>query len=286
MPNAIGYVDDTSQLAHYELLAFIKTFCEANGWTTNLYVTGSGTRELLMQAPGYVGPDGAVPAFVGFRAYHSVPSDYYNISVAGFTGYVPGNSFATQPGYYESGIPTHNQRIDYWMTINDRRLAFGLKVGTPVYEAGYVGYALPYATPRQFPYPLVVGGMLAGVPATRYSDTSHSFYPKGNRANLGLRWINGTWTTPHAHPWTNGYLAGGNGIRPSDGGATAYYPLPRVILHDAAANLYGELEGVHYMTGFNNVVENTLVIGGETYVVIQDVWRTGFVDYLALRLEP
>ena len=115
-----------------------------------------------MAAPGYIGPDGAVNAYVGVRTYHSVASDYYNIAVAGFTGYVEANVYSGQPGYFESGIPTHNQHIDYWMTINDRRLAFALKVGTPVYESGYIGYCLPYATPRQYPYPLVSAGCSPG----------------------------------------------------------------------------------------------------------------------------
>lgn len=282
MPNAVGFVDDTVQFANRAMLEYIRDFLDTNGWTVLEQDMASDTRYWIMEGPGYVGPDGQVKVYAGMRSYQSVPSDYYNLSVAGFTGYVPGNAFTAQPGYRESGVPAHNQRIDYWLTCNDRRFAFGLKVGTPVYEAAYCGLILPYATPRQYPYPLLVGGMLSGVPATRFSDTAHSIPFKGNRANMALRWITGAYVTPHAHPWTNGNLAGGWGIRPNNGG---YYPLPRVILHDNSANVWGELDGIHYISGFDNVVENTLTIGGLTYVVIQDVWRTGFTDYLALRLD-
>ena len=282
MGNYIGYVDNSVQYANRAFIAFLKTTLEAEGWTTNRYDTSTDTHELLMAAPGYTGPDGDVNAYVGFRSYESVASDYYNVSVAGFTGYVADNTFVTQPGYVESGVPAHNQRIDYWVTVNDRRVAFGLKVGTPVYESAYVGFMLPYATPRQFPYPLVCGGMLTGVPATRFSDTSHSIPYKGNRANFKLRGVSGSYLQPYTHPWGNGRLAGSHGIRPTD----TYYPLPRVVLYDSGPNVYGELDGIHYITGFDNLVENTLVIDGVTYVVIQDAWRNGFIDYYALRLDP
>jgi hypothetical protein len=281
VPNYVGFVDDTGQTANKNFVQFVKEKCELAGWTINRYDTAGAEHYLLMAAPGYTGPDGPVKAYVGMRTYDSVASDYYNISVSGMTGYASGNSYDTQPGFVESGIPTHNQRIDYWLTINDRRVAFGLKVGTPVYEHGYAGFMLPYATPRQFPYPLVIGGMLSGVPATRYSETTHSMPYKGSRANFIMRSVSGTYLSPATYPWNNVYLAGGQGIRP---GGT-YYPLPRVVLCDASPNLYGELDGVHYMTGFDNVVENTLVVGGKTYVVIQDVARTGFIDYIALRLD-
>jgi hypothetical protein len=42
---------------------------------------------------------------------------------------------------------------------------------------------------------------------------------------------------------------------------------------------------VYYVSGFNNAVENTLTISGTPYVVIQDVYRTGFNAYYALRLD-
>ena len=285
MPNAIGFVDDTVQYANRALLEYIRDFVSAPlgaNWTILEQDVVSDTRYWIAEAPGYVGPDGQVKAYVGMRSYQSVESDYYNLSVATFTGYVPGNAFDVQPGFRESGIPAHNQRIDYWLTANDRRLAFALKVGTPVYQSGYAGLALPYATPRQFPYPIVCGGMLTGAAATRFSETSHSMPYKGNRYGLAMRWITGSYVQPYTYPWVNAKLAGVEGVRPTG----TYYPLPRVVLHDNAGNVWGELDGIHYITGFDNVGENTLVIGGVTYVVMADVWRNGFADFYALRLDP
>jgi hypothetical protein len=282
MPHSIGFVDDSAQLAHREMLEYIRDYVDTNGWTILEQDSSSAIRYWIAEAPGYTGPDGQVKAFVGMRAYHDVAADYYNLSVATFTGYVPGNGFTAQPGYVESGVPAHNQRIDYWLTVNDRRVTFALKVGTPVYECGYAGFILPYATPRQYPYPMLCAGMLTGVPATRFSNTSQSIPFKGNRSNCQLRWVDGSYITPYSYPWQNARLAGSAGIRPTG----AYYPLPRVVLNDNVANVYGELDGIHFITGFDNVTENTLTVSGVDYVVIQDVYRNGFVDYYAMRLDP
>jgi hypothetical protein len=275
----IGYVDNTGSegLAHWQMLAKIKALAEANGWTTLRYLTPSdgSNRELILKG---VGLSGDQEIFIGFRSYHSVSADYYNLSTAGFTGYVDGNTFTAQPGYIESGIPAHNQRIDYWVAVNAQRVALSMKVGTPVYEHGYAGYFLPYATPGQYPYPLVVGGMLNGVPATRYSDTSHSMYAKGARANMRMRFVDGTWLQPSCTPWSLGGLS--TSLRDTD----SIYPLMPIVLNDTS-NVYGELDGVRQISGFNNVTENTVDVGGVTHVVLQDVARTGFNDYLALEMS-
>lgn len=280
MAYEIGFVDNTGSegLAHWQMLLKIKTLAEANGWTTLRYLnpTDGSNRELILQG---VGLSGDKQIFIGFRSYHSVASDYYNLSCAGFTGYVAGNSFITQPGYFESGLPAHNQRIDYWITVNAQRVAFGLKVGTPVYEPGYAGFFFPYATPSQYPYPLAVVGSLNGVPATRYSDTSHSMGYKGNSAAFKIRTVAGVWITPFCDPYQ---FAIPNNVTYRDTGGR--YKPKKVVIYDAT-NLYGEFDGIRHITGFNNVVENTFVNGGKTNVVIQDVSRTGFNDYFALELS-
>lgn len=282
MAYEVGFVNNTGSegLAHWQMLLKIKTFAEANGWVTLRYLapTDGSNRELIMRGPGLGGDD---QIFVGFRSYHDVSADYYNLSSAGFTGYVSGNSFASQPGYFESGIPAHNQRIDYWLVATGRRINFGLKVGTPVYEHGGAGFFLPYATPGQYPYPMFVAGMLDGIAPTRFSDTVHSMPYKGSRTNMRMRFVDGNWSQPAAYPWNNSQVAGPiNSVRDTGG----VYMLIPVMLWDAA-NIYGELEGLYQISGFNNAVENTLTIDGKPYVVLQDVSRTGFVDYIAMELS-
>lgn len=285
MAHEISHVDDSGSegLAHWQMLLKIKTFAEAHGWTTLRYLnpTDGSNRELILRGPGLSGDQ---QVFVGFRSYHNVAADYYNLSVAGFTGYVAGNSFETQPGYFESGVPAHNRRIDYWLAVNGQRIVMALKVGTPVYMHGYTGYFFPYATPGQYPYPLAVGGMLEGVAATRFSDPDISMPYRGDCTNFAMRFVDGAWTQVKAFPWT-GYGDGANlltgtvSLRDTGG---CYRLLP-VQLADAH-NLFGELDGVRAVSGFDNVTENTTTVGGVDYVVIEDSARTGFSDYIALEL--
>lgn len=236
--------------------------------------------ELALKGKGWSGTE---EIFVAFSTYENVNRDYYNLVVYGFSGWDGRLPLANQPGARYSAVPAHNQRIDYWLTITPQRIAAALKVGTPVYESFYVGKMLPYAKPSQYPYPMVVGGMLAAntTPATRYSDTTHSMPYKGNRSNLALRDNMGNWLQPRTWPWENNHLCGTTQYQRD---AHNYYSLLPIILTDANGQ-YGELEGVYFITGFNNVVENTLVIDGTTYVVIEDVYRTGFSDYYALRMD-
>lgn len=252
-------------------------------WEVLRYDAVSTNRELILKGTGLSRTE---EIFVGFRTYHDAGADYYNLLAGVFTGYVAGNSFDTQPGARLSGVPAHNQRIDYWLILNGQRIAMALKVGTPVYESCYVGKMLPYGRPSQYPYPVVCGGMLSGAAATRFSDTSHSGYFKGNAAAMGLR-SNDNWLQPYCYPWGNTYIAG-NGTSVSNSNLRDTgdaYPLFPVELHDNSANLWGALDGIFYISGFNNAVENTLTVDGVNYVVIQDVWRTGHTDYYAMRLD-
>lgn len=247
------------------------------------YDTGGTNHELIMKAHGLTGTE---EIFLGLRTYHDVGADYYNLLGGVFTGYVPGNTFDTQPGAALVGCPAHNNRIDYWLSMNGQRIVLAQKVGTPVYEHLYLGKFFPYSRPSQYPYPVVAGGMLAGAAATRFSETTHDFYLRGNHARGQLR-TPGGWINLHAYPWGNAFIAGtsasSTNLQLRD--TTNEYPLLPVELHDNSANLYGQLDGIYYISGFNNAVENTLSIGGGNYVVMQSVTRTGHADYYAMRLD-
>jgi len=106
-------------------------------------------------------------------------------------------------------------------------------------------------------------------------------YAKGNRDNCRMRFNDGTWRVPDTWPWVDNQLTSSENVRDTDGN----YPLLPVMLNDSQG-IYGELDGIFHISGFNNAVENTLTVGGDDYVVIQDVSRTGFADYYALRLDP
>jgi hypothetical protein len=280
MPNLVGYVDNGAprNIAHKNLIKAIKDWVAAQGHVVERYTTGT-TDELIVRSPGMSGTE---QIYWGLRTYEDTTADYYNLLAMVATGYVSGNSFDTQPNAVYAGVPAHNNRIDYWLTLNGQRIAGGLKVGTPVYEHFYLGKFLPYARPSQYPYPVVCGGMLDGAAATRFSDTTHDFYLRGGH-NRGRLRTPASWVQMYCWPWGMSELTGSSRYLRDTGGE---YPLHPVMLHDNSANVWGELDGIYYVSGFNNAVENTITISGTTYVVMQSVARTGFADYYALRLDP
>lgn len=290
MPHQIGFVDNSgAKLAHQAMLEVVMNFAAASGWTVMRFDDSSASHELILKAPGMAGTD---EIYVGLQTYENANADYYNLLAAAFTGYVAGNTFDTQPGFISSGVPAHNQRIDYWLTLNGQRLILAMKVGTPVYQSCYLGKMLPYGRPSQYPYPVVCGGMLNGAAAVRFSDTAHSCWVKGGYGriaspslqwpNMRLRFNSGAWMMPQCWPWNNQYLTGSSYQARDTGGVQ---PLIPVVLSDATSGVLGELDGVCFVPGFGNAVENTIAQGGQTWVVMQDVYRTGFIDYYAVRMD-
>ena len=300
--------------AHYQTLEAIKTLAEANGWTTLRYDTTKLDREWIARG---VGLSGTEQIFIGIRTYQDVSGDYYNLLLGTFIGYVAGNSFDTQPGAKLCGVPCHNNAVTYFITCNAQRIAACFRVGTPVYTHAYVGKMFPYARAAEYPSPLVCGGSFNGAEARRFSDTSQ-VWPYSGRGvhaacNLYLRDMSGSWNTLHHYPFSNGD-AETNALFSS---ATCMVPvedayqLEPVILQQIStvtspSNVWGELDGVSAISGFNNGVENVVQVGGSpvnqtgmsvleavtaiktsggrAYVILQNLNRTGWSDFIAMEM--
>lgn len=316
MGYAIATVDNSGgTLAYHKVLADIKALAEANGWTTRRFVNTGDDRELILQGEGLSGTE---EVFVGFKAYSNVTADYYNLAAATMVGYVSGNTFEAQPGIKISGVPCHNNAVTYYITCNGQRIAGCFKVGIPVYEHFYVGKMFPYARPGEYPAPLVAAGMLNGAAAVRFSDTTHSFPYKASGAAphfMNLRDQAGNWIQPRSWPWKDrlnspneAHLAGNASsinqrcIAPLN---NQYTPL-RVLLYTQGVNVFGELDGIFQVSGWNNGTENVLQVGGTTvdqtgltvaqavdailaaggraFVCLQDVYRTNWNDFVAVEM--
>ena len=280
-----GYVDDTGAFANQNFLQVLHDKLVLEGWSVLRYDTVSEPRELIAKGVGYSGTE---EIFIGFRSYQDVGADYYNLSVACFTGYVSGNAFDAQPGYKENSVCGHNLRIDYWLNISPQRVAFTLKIGTPVYQHGYVGKFFPYFTPSQYPYPVACIGMLPGRSTLRFSSDTPTFGYRGSIAQASVRVLSGVWQQADAWPFnsqgvcatTEDVSRGYANQRDTNG----TYSLLPVTLMASNTDVYGELEGVYYISGFSNATENTGSDSGKNFVVVQDHNRNGFNDYIALEV--
>jgi hypothetical protein len=273
----------------------------SQAWTQLAYDTQPDNvgKDLYLRGPGLSGND---QIFVQLRTVFSSLNDRYNLQINGATGFNAGlvPKYQNQPGHDagELNMLLWNQAIPYWFVANGRRFIIVAKVST-TYQSMYGGFILPYGLPSEYPYPLMIGAMSVG--QRRWSATDNEYCGFTNPAKtLRLRTHDGFWlpfanvgndgsSTPspryEQNVWPNRSFTN---PRPSPDGV---YTMNNFVLHSsevnagASRNVFGEMQGIARISGFNNASENTQVVDGVTWVVFQDGFRTGSGNYFALALE-
>lgn len=278
-------------------------------WAVERWDT-SDEYELILKGPGLTAAD---EIMVGIQSYSSAPDDYYNWRLGGFAGFDTNVAFAEQPG--ANPMPPHgdvdeqvllhlwDSSIPYWFVANGRRIVVVAKVST-VYQSMYLGFYLPYASPGQSPYPLVVGG--SGCKgADRWSatgDWSRCFCDPdryvGSFSNpigspLRVRQLDGSYiafgrgsdarVSPRADSDAVNVSMANELITCPDG----TYPALQHVLATAvpANNVLGEFDGVLFVPGYSLAAEDVIDVGGVDHLAVQSTFRTTNSDYFLLRLE-
>lgn len=255
-------------------------------------------KHLLMKAPGLSGTD---EIFVGIQPFENVTGDRYNWRLQSSLGYNAANDWAGQP--YKSGIPIiylWNDPITYWFIANGNRVIMIAKVDT-IYQIMYLGKFLPYFLPTQYPYPVICCGTHSSE-TSRWSDYNYDFSSILNPGSgCQMFYVDGTWKPIQNryaqsgwYSWQNGYInvwpTGSNNnfldnsLAWPDGGYTL---LPLILEMDSGGvkNVLGEVDGILWVSGHQNSSENVIDVGGQNYLVVQDVWKTGRREYMAVRLS-
>jgi hypothetical protein len=297
---------------HNDLMAQVVAFVTgaalgAQAWTALRNVTG----EAILRGPGLTGTD---QIFVGMKSFSDAGADYYNWVLSAFTGFASGLAFEAQPGAHHTGwganqsgtiLTLQNALMRYWLSANGRWIHLEVQVGT-VYVPAILGFALtPYASPGQWPYPMVLGAnqawanalTLAGNTSLRWSYTgteNRAWFGAGSGAGrasqLRVRLADGTW-------WGFGptYTTGQGTIYPLANGAAdmrpnldgTYQRLPLILSRASASgeiDVLGQFDQVNWVTGYANAAENTLTEGADTWLVVPNVFRSTKVDYAAFKL--
>jgi len=275
----------------------------------------SDRHEYIWKAPGNSNAD---EIYVGIHTDYNASADWYDWQLNGFVGYSAGAAFGGQPGAIPDLGPRvclWAQAIPYWFFASGRRVIMVAKVST-VYETMYLGLLdCPYMSPGEYPYPLVVGGTLAFSQATtvpgsadaawRWSNTgtNHAAFWRARSTygtySDGIQWrmrrIDGVWrgfacdqadsTARMGQIWP--YYNGFQNTRKNLDGT---YPLFPIIPYDglvdnAGCNVYGEVGSMMAVPGEANASENTVTIGRENWLVVQDTFRTGYGCYCAIRMD-
>jgi hypothetical protein len=256
------------------------------------------------------GNDGTGSIYVAARRKSNVTGDYDNVRLNGYTSYNAGLGFLGQTGSITANAPCipllRVGSMPYWFVANGRRCIIVVKASTR-YMAGYLGLIVPYMDNNAHPYPLMIGGSMAFYvePAEtsvewRWSATSDyiSTFPKSNGHNSDkkedypcrLRRPDGSWgaycfygsfPSPYGglvHPWASI----GTDLR---AGLDGSYPvLPLTISENAPNNIWGEMDGMGWVSGHANTVENLVIQNRISWLVVQDVYRTTKIHFFAVKL--
>ena len=182
----------------------VDTTILATGWSVDRagLISGGPERELIIRGIG----SGSDEIFVGFRTNRDTPSGTFLWDMMGATGFDNGEPFETQPGSSKANnltdslfTPLNNGIIDYFFVVDGFHIKGVFKSGS-TYTNLYVGFINTFATPAEFPYPLLVMGCETSgiVPfntsTIAMSGMSDPISASTNRAGPGaLREVDGNW---------------------------------------------------------------------------------------------
>ncbi len=210
--------------------------------------------------------------------------------------------------------------LTYWISLTARRICGVVRVGTNNYQHFYIGLYTQYATPAQLPYPIMVGGSSfvqsdgtiprysAGTTSTVYSYWATRFNSTKTTGNLALRKADGGWTFintyttgigkaqgagvyPYSNFFGNDELYSGSTVENFAGNMmyvknctnSCYNLIPILIYDNNPGNIYGELDGLKYVSAFNLTAESTITEGSDTYIVFPDNARSGDGSFIAMK---
>ena len=133
----------------------------ATGWATDRsQVLVAPERELLLRGVGA----GADEIFIGIETKRNAGAGVFYWELAGNTGFDNGQTFDNQPGSSRVVLttddlttPLNNGIIDYFVVIDGFHIKLIAKSGAS-YTNVYLGFIFTYATPAEYPYPLVIMG--------------------------------------------------------------------------------------------------------------------------------
>lgn len=255
------------------------------------------------------GLDGQDSIIVPMVLRQNVASNYYTLSAYPARAYdrtkPVERQFVSTNGYntYPACMSIWQTNMKYWFIANGRRFIIIAKVANR-YASMYCGLFLPSGTDTEYSYPLYIGGNHGsdGTPYT-YEATSYQrsfFNPQSNESN---------------NPRSSAYLilpSGELACGDNDGGESfsrmvthqfrtypynnnhyltktidgQYLLLPIDIVQALPVMQHlGWLDGVFYVSGFENSPENIVKVAGVDYICIPAMVQNDYNNYAAIALK-
>ena len=275
---------------------------DSEEWIVNADTTVSDERFMYLEGPGLSATD---EIHVNIRRYSELSTGAYNWEIVAATGYDSGLSFDNQPGISSKQyfcLANTGTTIQYWFHANGRRFMIVAKVAT-TYLSCYCGFYLPYATPTELPYPIVImcgGEEEDSVYNEGTEEVTGFFNPKtvSGVTSIGsnsIRLRDGTWIRALNETGDSVYRAAK--VWPNDDNSTpsynigtndddSYTILPFVLYSNRdEGDILGELDGVFWISGRDNLAENDLTISGDSYVCHQSANQSNIDEFAAFKIE-
>jgi len=177
----------------------------ATGWATDRsQVLVAPERELLLRGVG----SGADEIFIGIETKRNVAAGVFYWELAGNTGFDNGEAFDTQPGSSRATLttedlttPFNNGIIDFFVVIDGFHIKIIGKSGAS-YTNAYLGFIFTYATPAEYPYPLIIIGCSSAATRNQPFNSSSNFlsgmhdplkFANADDGPAAIREVDGQW---------------------------------------------------------------------------------------------
>lgn len=310
---------------HVDLLNKIRDFLTTNAdlvaggqnWDQELGPTGVLVHgdQITLRGPGLTGTDNI---YCGLQTLEDPGADTYNLQFWGHAGFSATLAQRGQPlTSPDAYVLLWNQPMTYWVVGNGRRWMIAVKVAT-VYSTAYCGLFLPYGTPSEYPFPMMVAGIALSNQRWSSEDQRNRFFASPGYNTFWTYYPDNIWrrirnydnnSTYYDPEYGNDVDAGGyvfptraydSGIfsSPDDDDVTntadkcfdgSYLMRDLTVMSSAAGGPYhammGVIDGAYWVPGRENSSENIITKDGVDYLVVQNLFRNGFRDYMTLRLQ-
>lgn len=263
------------------------------GISSTYYNTMEDFHDLYLVAPGLAQQD---QIYVNICTLDSSYYGFRNWMVTGATDFDSMAAFEAQPNVSAiSNTPPvailSNASITYWVVANGRRFILVYKIEGDFFCI-HGGLILPYGKPSEFPYALLVTGHTDTFYHTPATTDKHNFYRQVTNYASQFRRPEGTWENFNAVSsgigcWPYQHSTSLNNLQQNPDNSFTVLPI-LLITYATSKNIYGEVQGLYFACkrGSTDLAsEDTITIGGSTYLVFQDVEDQGDNSYACLLLE-
>ena len=262
---------------------------------------GSDCKEVILSNKGLSGAENVI---FGIREWKYVAVSAWGWDLNCYR-YLPSGDFDWNFHYTETGLnayhgtyehflekptlPLHDDTIYYWFYSNQQRIVVVTKISSN-YESAYLGFGRRFATPSEYPYPIIASGSGSGNIKYTSTDSAHNFCIMnvvGNYYNAwGMDPANSILTTKDKlllYP-IYGFDSSPGVLYPDNQGRFMLTPVycKSLVADDS---LLFDFDGVYHAMGFGLQSEDTISYDSVTHRVFQNIHRINYYDYMAIAEE-